>query len=280
MTEAERLRRKKEKHDRLLRALKARFPGGPEDCLRAMGMDSSLLSGPPEKRSESILNNRGAMEMAAHGHSGDEDMDDGAWDEKVRSFLSDKGWDENSISELFEMLPERQHIKGEKVERGTEDDMESEGRLESPSNMRKSATNSNRRDDERAKMTEHRNSEQSEDRMPGRSRGYLPENHMSRRMAGDADLQFVRERLARSPEVFVGGSATSWRAEVAANAEVARVRRLAGVGGRPLGMDAKAAATRSERILKVTTQEQARRQRSADDLAKRYPEIARINIQP
>lgn len=167
---------------RLRDELRRRFKT-PEALFRQLGMDGMLNA------SRSVMDDKHAQEFAQHGHGRDDaDMTWDSWEERARAMMGANGMSEDDMNELFSMLPERQHIKGEKVERTTEDDEGTQGRLESRGNMEKSATNSNRRDDMRARETEHRDSEQSEDAMPHRSRGYLPGN----KFAHDADA-FLRD---------------------------------------------------------------------------------------
>ena len=129
------------------------------------------------------------------------------------------------------------------------------------------------RADREAFRREARNSVQNE------SRDRMPRNGMHGHMAGDSDLDFIHQILARQPEVFVGGNSRSWRLEEAAEAEVRRVRKLAGVGS-GMGMDAKQLQSRSERLLNVTFEAEARRQRAEQSLAEHFPETKRITIAP
>ena len=207
---------------RLVDALRAKFPGGPKEVMKTLGLDSALLkdlSGRSPSRTmrddkDMIGNIRqmenmtrseqlGLEEHAQHGRS-DLGIDDD-WQEKARAFMSDCGLSEDDQNALFEMLPTREHIRGEKVERGTKDEEEldreeaQQRRLEG-SERRVAPEHS--RENAEASSREARNSLQREttrDEMPRRSRNYLPENHMSRRMAGDADLAAMRQEMMRLP---------------------------------------------------------------------------------
>jgi hypothetical protein len=241
------------------------------------------------------MDNRQAKEAAMHGRGsfmaggtqhGDEDdipaMDD-AWAEKALKFARDRyGIDltEDDLSQLWSMLPHRQKIEGEPHERDTMDG-EPEARGQEESRQRflerseKQVASPRTRQNEEARFREHRDSEQSRDRMPSRGRNDMPNN----RLAHDSDMEFIDQLLAQPSEVFVGGNSRSWRLEEAAQREVERIRKLAGVGS-GMGLDAAQSRLRSERILNVTLQEQARRQRAEESLAKHFPEAARIGIQP
>jgi hypothetical protein len=144
---------------RFAQELRRRFKS-PQAVLRRLGLDAALL-----KSSKSYSR---------------DDVEPEAWDEKVRAFLSDKGWDESSVNELFEMLPERAHIRGQKIERDTRDDfedfaqhghaMQSEDDEEDQRERQDRLEHSERRyaredkrDDADAERREARNSRQNED---------------------------------------------------------------------------------------------------------------------
>jgi hypothetical protein len=168
--------------------LRKRFPSSTA-LLKALGMDSAMLGGPLEQRNRPINE-----EFAAHGHANhdaDFDADDnGDWKEKARKFMSDCGLSEDDIGEVFSMMP---HMGGEDEEpaepdeaevrrvlreRGESDatkqgrsgaagpQQENQARLE---RAEREVSPRHERDAERARMTEHRNSTQSRDRMAGDS---------------------------------------------------------------------------------------------------------------
>ena len=80
-------------------------------------MDSNSVAGLVHaEKSRSVLDDEGARLAAMHGHAdlGDQDMDDGAWDEEgFREALRKHGLDEADIEFVFSMLPHRQRIEGE-----------------------------------------------------------------------------------------------------------------------------------------------------------------------
>jgi hypothetical protein len=168
---------------------------GVESMLRSLGLDSAKYL--KQARDNSIASivgreKRGADHeaMAAHGH-----MPEGGFDDDVTQFLTDCGMDDERQSKLYEMLAPRQHIRGELSERTTEDDMETERDLESEKNVKASSTNYNKRDEAEAAREERRNSIQNESMPHSAIKG--------RRMAGDADINYIAEQMAR-----IGGGGT------------------------------------------------------------------------
>ena len=68
---------------RLRDELRKRFKT-PEALLSALGMDSNIAGLVHAEKSRSVLDDEGARQAAMHGRAdlGDQDMDDGAWDEE------------------------------------------------------------------------------------------------------------------------------------------------------------------------------------------------------
>jgi hypothetical protein len=286
---------------RFAAALKKRFGGDPRRLLAAIGMDEGMLedlNGRPPSRTmrddKDMIGNIRQMENmprsermaieehAQHGHGRDDEMDGMSWDDwesKAREMMSASGMSEDDQNAVFEMLPSRTPVDGERYQRTTLDEEEidreetQQNRLE---RSEKQVASPHRREDAEARRREDRDSLQR-DSMPRNARN----GGMGGRFSGahDSDMQFIDELIARQPEVYTGGSSANQRAEAAADARVAEIRKLAGVGS-GMGMDAGQARSRSERILAVTMQEQARRQRAEDSFARDFPEAARVRIQP
>jgi hypothetical protein len=232
------------RRSRFSSALKKRFGGDPKRVLAALGMDENLLGEihAEREKSRSVLDDERAKKMMSeHGHA---DADFDAMDNDWRQFGRDCGLSEDDLDTLWSMIPRKQRIEGEDDET---EQQERQRRLESAE--REVSPRHERSDREAARREMEGEAEQSEDRMPSRRRGFMPQN----RFAHDSDMAFIDEVLGKQPEVFVGGNSRSWRLEEAAQREVERVRRLAGVGS-GMGLDAKQSRSRSERLIAATAQ--------------------------
>jgi hypothetical protein len=134
---------------RFAEALRSRFKR-PEDALKALGMDSMSVS---------ELVGREKTKTAG------DDLEDISFDaEKVRSFCKDCGLTDDTINELFEMLPRRQHVEGELSERTSRDSEQQERQRRLETSEHEYAAQ-HEHDNRSAAEREHRGSLQSEDNL-------------------------------------------------------------------------------------------------------------------
>jgi hypothetical protein len=226
---------------RLRDALRVRFKTADE-LLRALGMDAAMLPGPPEQRSQSIMDDQRTREFAMHGHGRDQDfdaMDDADRREWGRAFLADCGLSSDAIDEFFERaFPERaaedeegepderyrDRVLAQRGESGAE--RHSDGRGQEASRQRVLESSERRtspnhsRENREAYSREHRNSRQNEDhQLPRNARN----GGMGGRLAGDAD-EFAKDY----PDAMKVGCdmAGSWKSDVA-RAPLSRAERRA-----------------------------------------------------
>ncbi|MGO9048357.1 MAG: hypothetical protein ACLQFW_15970 [Xanthobacteraceae bacterium] len=280
---------------RLARALRSRF-ASPQAVLAHLGLDAAEVGlfreTVPTSKSHSDANgmariNAEKMRSMDKSRSLTRDMEEEKpmqFDaEEFREALRKEGLADDDIETVMGMLPE--HFAGDMSDEGEREFAEhghahgqQASRQRNLESSEREYASPHRREDAEARRREDRDSTQRETRdsmpRPGTKGG------MGGRFSGahDSDMEFIHQVLARQPEVYTGGGGNrSWRAEERAMAEVARIRKLAGVGS-GMGLDAAQSRSRSERILDVTFREQERRRRSEDELAKLFPEAKRIGI--
>jgi hypothetical protein len=253
---------------RFRRELKRRWPTA-DLLMRQLGMDSNIAGLVHAEKSRSVLDDEGARLAAMHGHAdlGDQDMDDGAWDEEgFREALRKHGLDEADIESMFSMLPHRERIAGE-------DDEETERRLESAENERDSETNFNRPAMAEARRREHRDSEQSRDRMPSRGSNHMPRNRMN--MAGDAELDAMLKAIERVP---ASGGRNPTSAELRADEEAWRASNPKAA----MALDSQRREREDKAFFKkfpgLKRQRLAQDSKAEDGLLTDFPEAARIGF--